>query len=678
MIRLRKAVSEGCLLLDIEATDLETVFSQVLHLGVAQGVISAEDRGAVEKALIERERQFSTAIGHSVAVPHAYLDVLSEPAIFFVRLAHPLNLGAPDGIPTQFLFVLLGPSTSAVEHLDTLTEIARLLSDDEFRYEVRIAKSRDELLACLDHFVSRHRPLPLPPETVIPEGLEFTGRPLGGLLQDLRRRLPHYGSDFRDGLYRKCAAAVLFLFFGILAPTVAFGGLLSVLTEGQIGVTEMLVAGGVGGCLYALFSGQPLTIIATTGPIVVFLGILYQITQQFELPFLPVFGWIGLWTSLFTLILAATDVTAIVRFCTRFTDEIFATLIAAIYISQAIGKLFTLGTSDEIARFDSLVGLLLGLGTFYVAISLVRFRRSHYLFHGIREFLADFGPAIAIATMTIVALNIPDIHLTQLQVPDTLKPTADRSWTVDLFAVPQWVWWGSAIPAIFATILVFLDQNITVRLVNNPDNHLAKGPGYHLDLAVVGILIGAFAFFGLPWLVAATVRSLSHLRSVAVTETIDSGEGPPREHILHVHENRLTGLAIHGGILLSVFILPVLKLVPMPVLYGLFLYMGIVSLGGIQFVERLKLWLTEPGLYPQSHFVRRVPNRTIHLYTMVQLVCLAVLWYVKSSEFAVVFPLLIALLVPIRLMLNRFFPQEHLAALDADTEPTEEEMHWFS
>lgn len=53
-------------------------------------------------------------------------------------------------------------------------------------------------------------------------------------------------------------------------------------------------------------------------------------------------------------------------------------------------------------------------------------------------------------------------------------------------------------------MLVYLDQNITARLVNSPQNRLKKGEGYHLDLLVVALLVGICSLFGLPPLVAAT------------------------------------------------------------------------------------------------------------------------------------------------------------------------------
>jgi hypothetical protein len=180
----------------------------------------------------------------------------------------------------------------------------------------------------------------------------------------------------------------------------------------------------------------------------------------------------------------------------------------------------------------------------------------------------------------------------------------------------------------------------------------------------------------LPWLVAATVRSLNHVRSLATMDEVVLSGGETHERIIHLRENRMTGLTIHLLIGLSLLLLPLLKEIPMAVLYGLFLFMGIVSMSGNQFFERLSLWLRDPDLYPVTHYIRRVPTKTIHAFTALQVVCLAVLWVVKSSVIGILFPVFIALLVPIRMLAAKYFTAEHLAALDADEEPEEEETHW--
>jgi hypothetical protein len=242
----------------------------------------------------------------------------------------------------------------------------------------------------------------------------------------------------------------------------------------------------------------------------------------------------------------------------------------------------------------------------------------------------------------------------------------------------MWVRLATVVPAVLLTILVFLDQNISARLINSPDHKLQKGEAYHLDLGIVGLLIGACSLVGVPWLVAATVRSLNHVRSLATVEEVVSKNGETRERVIHVRENRITPLAIHLLIGLSLILLPLLKVVPMAVLYGLFLYMGVVSMVGNQFFDRLKLLFMESSLYPTAHYIRKVPQRTIHRFTLLQLICLAVLWILKASVLGLLFPLFIAALVPIRFIAGRFFATEHLAALDSEEEPEEEGTHYWA
>jgi hypothetical protein len=49
--------------------------------------------------------------------------------------------------------------------------------------------------------------------------------------------------------------------------------------------------------------------------------------------FLPLYAWVGLWTALFVILMAVFETTNLIRYFTRFTDEIFAALISLIFIS---------------------------------------------------------------------------------------------------------------------------------------------------------------------------------------------------------------------------------------------------------------------------------------------------------------------------------------------------------
>jgi hypothetical protein len=501
------------------------------------------------------------------------------------------------------------------------------------------------------------------------DGLQWTGRLFGGITDDIKRRWPHYLSDFKDGIHSKVAGTTLFMFFAALANAIAFGALSGLLTGNQIGIIEMLIVTAVGGVLFALLAGQPLTILGGTGPIVIFTGMLYTGCNQLEISFLATYAWVGIWSGLLLLVCAFTDASALMSYFNRFTDEIFAALISIIFIVEA-GK-------DMINSFNSdgqsggvttgMMTLLLGAGTYIIARNLKQITNSPYLRHGLRTFLSDFGPAIAIVIMTIIALQFPDVKLSTPVVPKTIEPTSGRSWLVNIFDIPTWAIFASIIPALLATILLFLDQNITTRLVNAKEFKLQKGSGYHLDLAIVGIIVLAGSFFALPWIVAATVHSLNHVRSLADTSIVTTN-GTKKEVIVYVRENRISGLLIHLLIAASLFFLAFVSNIPMAVLFGLFLYMGFTSLSGNQFAERLMLWITDPALYPDTYYLKSVPRNTIHKFTLIQLGCFIALWLLKSSKFGIFFPLLIAALVPIYIFISRFFDKEHLETLVAEEE----------
>ncbi|TWU05653.1 PTS sugar transporter subunit IIA [Stieleria varia] len=684
---LFQAIQEGSCLLNLDARSMREIVSETVEFLVQTGRLPENQASQVIEGILERERVVPTVIGHACAVPHLYTDFIDEPAMVFVRLKNAVNLGAPDGIATRYVFLLIGSLEDSGRHLDTLASVARLMSDNVFHFEVTYAANQQDVLDAMERHVNRNVLAKPPKPREVSEGLRSGSKPFAGIRRDLARKLPHYILDYKNGLRTKSIASIVFMFFACVAPAVTFGGLMGRETGGLIGAPEMLLSTAVCGILYAMFAGGPLIILGGIGPLLIFTIILYKLCQDMELggQFLGVYAWVGLWTALMTVALAITNASNLMKYFTRFTDEIFSALMSLIFIYKAVEALietFRNGNADSSGE-KALLALVLAVGTFYIAMTLAGFRRSQYLLPWMREFLADFGPSIALGAMIVVAWTLGDrTTLDTLKVSTDVAASAtdsaDSSWMVDLWAVPNWVKLAAAGPAVLATVLVFLSQNITARLVNSPQNKIESGESYHWDLAVVGLLIGLASLFGWPWMVAATVRSLAHLRALSEFEDVTANSKSP-EKIIHMNENRVTGIAIHVLIAGTLLVMPYLEYVPMATLYGIFLYMGFVSLRGIQFIDRLGLWLKDSALYPINHYTRRVPTRTIHLFTLVQLVCLIVLCVINvfpSQPVRILFPIFVALLVPVRAIMSRFFDDDHLAFLDADEDPDSEELHW--
>ena len=407
---------------------------------------------------------------------------------------------------------------------------------------------------------------------------------------------------------------------------------LTLLTSGAIGTMEMVSSTAMCGLIYALSSAQPLTIIGSTGPVLAFVATLVQFANKAGLPFLPLYAWTGIWTSGILLASSVTSASNLVKYLTRFTDEIFSCLISFIFVIEAaqnIGKSF----SSTFAK--GLLTLTVAVTTYTAATMLRGLRNTVYFTKGIRKNVSNFGPTLGVVAGALVARwaklsQGAEAALPALAIPQTFATTSGRPWLVPLADLPVWARWGAFFPALMATVLLFLDQNITVRLVNNPQYKMEKGrrkndmlDGMHADMLVISVLTFATSLLGLPWLVAATVRSISHVRALSVFT-----EGGKLKSTI---EQRITGLSIHGLIGACVlFDAPrsVLTQIPTPVLMGLFMFLGTSALPGNEMWERIKGLFKDASVAPKERW-SAVPRKTTKLFTAIQVLCLAAMVYVK-------------------------------------------------
>lgn len=110
------------------------------------------DGEALFESLTARERLGSTAIGKGMAIPHCRNGQIDKSLIALVKLEQAIEFDAPDEQPVDVLFVLLVPENCHKEHLQILSDIAKLIDNAEFRNQVRKSESRDELYLAASNF----------------------------------------------------------------------------------------------------------------------------------------------------------------------------------------------------------------------------------------------------------------------------------------------------------------------------------------------------------------------------------------------------------------------------------------------------------------------------------------------------------------------------------------------
>ncbi|MBI2951714.1 chloride channel protein, partial [bacterium] len=138
----------------LQVEGIEDLFVRLVGL-VAQ-VAPQVPRDETVRGLLDRERLFPTALGHGVAVPHAYSRALSSRLCVIAQVPDGVDFGAPDGAPVRLVFLLLSPLGDAQGHLVALAEIARLAWDPETRARLMAASHPSELLAVVRDFNPLH------------------------------------------------------------------------------------------------------------------------------------------------------------------------------------------------------------------------------------------------------------------------------------------------------------------------------------------------------------------------------------------------------------------------------------------------------------------------------------------------------------------------------------------
>ena len=94
----------------------------------------------------------------------------------------------------------------------------------------------------------------------------------------------------------------------------------------------MIVGQTIGAITFSLLSGQPLVVVMTTAPLALFIKTIYSIAEDFEIDFLAFYGAIGLWNTFFLTLYSAFNMSVLMKFSSRSTEEIFSNFITIAFI----------------------------------------------------------------------------------------------------------------------------------------------------------------------------------------------------------------------------------------------------------------------------------------------------------------------------------------------------------
>ena len=114
------------------------------------------------------------------------------------------------------------------------------------------------------------------------------------------------------------------VFISQLGPALIFAVLISKYSHGNISMVETLLGQAITLLVWALFGGQPMILMGLTGPIAIYVEVLYQLATYFELlllyhsssynlPFFVLYEWVGIWSAFFLMLIVALNKAEIVN-----------------------------------------------------------------------------------------------------------------------------------------------------------------------------------------------------------------------------------------------------------------------------------------------------------------------------------------------------------------------------
>ena len=284
----------------------------------------------------------------------------------------------------------------------------------------------------------------------------------------------------------------------------------------------MIVGQTFGALIFAVFSGQPLVVVMTTAPLALIIKTIYSIAGDFGVPFLPFYAAIGLWNTFFLFLYSVFNMSVLMKFSSRSTEEIFSNFITIAFIKDSttsMVKTFNqhywnencdlptlnhtetkelahslekrasegIASSQDCNSDESFLALLLMLGTLWLGLTLFNFKKTPFLSKRKREILSDYALPVSVIVFSLIGAVLfskTNVKTFPFEAPGgtaAFKLVAFEELTIGAI-------FGAMGLGFSLSLLFFMDQNISAAMVDAPENKLVKGTQI-VFLAVLSFLL---------------------------------------------------------------------------------------------------------------------------------------------------------------------------------------------
>lgn len=152
-MRLSDILQCECIKVPLAATSKQEAIFELVDL-LADGV-GIGDHDALKQAVWQRETTRTTGIGHGIGIPHGKSSQVAELHLAIGKPAQPIDFDAIDRKPVDLLFLLVSPEDKTGPHIQALAQISKILTDADFRSQLKQAGTAAQLLQMICDYESQ-------------------------------------------------------------------------------------------------------------------------------------------------------------------------------------------------------------------------------------------------------------------------------------------------------------------------------------------------------------------------------------------------------------------------------------------------------------------------------------------------------------------------------------------
>ncbi|CCH45818.1 Sodium-driven chloride bicarbonate exchanger [Wickerhamomyces ciferrii] len=479
-----------------------------------------------------------------------------------------------------------------------------------------------------------------------------------GIIKDLQDRLPLYKSDWLDSWNYRVIPATILTFFTNIFPAIAFAQDMFDKTDNSYGVNEVLLSSAIGGIVFGIFSGQPLTIVGVTGPITIFNYTVYEIMKPHskDAKFFPFMFWISIWGMIFHFVISITNCVNALKFVTQFPCDIFGLFINIVYLQKGV-QILTRQFHPEDNGSSGFASCTLAISMGILGVTGNLANRTKLFNYHIRQFIVDYStPGLIVFFTGFIHFGgyLDNVNFEKLPITKSFRPTLRDNW-IDVTGLPiKYIF--LALPfGIILAILFYFDHSISSLMAQDLKFKLKKPASFHYDLFLLGIVTGISGVLGIPCPNGLIPQAPLHTESLVIRNKFNN-------EIIGTVEQRFTN-TVQGLMLLGMMTRPLLiclGLIPQCVLAGLFFIMGTTGLINNEIINRIRFIFSQDD----SLNLKFVPKRKLYLFVCFSLIGFIAEFGIVNTKGAIGFPLVLLLSVIGAMWFKWIFTVEELEILD--------------